>query len=291
MGTLCAITNKQILDGDEVVAIMLTKAIDHPIRGFNVYSWDMFSPVNILLSTVWNHGLSDLSLYKEPTVIEETFSLANSQFEKHIQTLTHSKKSTTLLVNDNIIFKDIEKKIKEIDQIINFFSENNGSSHYEKEIKFLEENKKSLISLNQKTIQKDKNLYFMVIRKDIFDRIINEHGTQEYGEYVESNAINYQNQKKSNNITIEPDTYEFLEKGGNYAGGNKPYFGLTDVFKGINKQSDIKDYQNKLTLNFLIFNDFLQSLGKQYLPNMFFSDTPYDFGYGEATELLKDLQK
>lgn len=92
MSTLCAISNKQIQYGDEVVAIMLTKIKDSPIRGLNVYSWDLFSPVNILLSAVWQHGLTELSLYKDQSVNPSTIKNANSMFFKHIEKLTDSKK-------------------------------------------------------------------------------------------------------------------------------------------------------------------------------------------------------
>lgn len=241
--TFCAVSDKLIDTGDDVVIIILTSSQQSSIRGNMVYSWDLYSPVNIPLISNWNWGAGDIKPYQFDDASDETKELVNKGFLKFIQhSVGGTSKSMEELTSDNLIIEN-------------------------------------------------KELMFMAIHKEVYDKIVNEFG-KEIGEYSENETANkyYRMRKGEIPMNLE-ESYKFVEGTAFYAGENRPWFTLTEIFELVEETEETKKYKDKLQLDFMIFNNFFQTLGKQYFPSMHFSECPGDFGYDIAKEFLEELRK
>lgn len=165
---------------------------------------------------------------------------------------------------------------------------------------------------------------FMMFNKNAFIKLLNEYGMENPSElnnvkndsegYVEERyAIKVQRERHSDLIESNSErTNEMVTLAnnfGSYAGANRPQYSYDDLIKNLAKDivesstnipvlKKLYDLSQTLPvlrrmhgLDITLLNDYFNTLGISYQPNIRLSDSVRNYGHKEAYEMQKQLQE
>jgi hypothetical protein len=159
---------------------------------------------------------------------------------------------------------------------------------------------------------------FMMFRKDAFMRLLNEYGMEEPSQleikknsYEERYAIKVQRERNANLTEHGSETttemVSMLNNFGSYAGANRPQYSYDTLVKQLAKEmvqyagdmsvfSKLYDISRSLPilrkmhgLDITLLNDYFNTLGISYQPNIRLSESICDYGHKEAYNFQQSL--